>query len=53
MPSDWMDRRKLMQRLNDRSTPLSWKEDVGYTSWMIIACLVGVFLTLVWIKSAD
>jgi hypothetical protein len=53
MPNDWMNRRDLMQRLNDKSTPLSWRQDVDYISWMILTGLSGIFLILISIKACE
>ena len=53
MPSDWMNRYELMQRLNDKSNQLSWKEDVGAISWMILLGMVALFAVLVCIKSCE
>ena len=51
--NDWRDRYDLMQRLNDRNYSMGWKEDVGAISWMILIAMIGLFVSLVSIKSCE
>ena len=54
MPTEWQDRRELMQRLDYKSTPLPWRQDVDGISWMIVLWLsVILFLLVIYIKSCE
>jgi hypothetical protein len=52
--TDWIDSGEKMKRLRQNELDrLSWREDVGAISWMILIGMIGLFVSLVRIKSCE